>query len=391
MPKTPKAPARDTPDTGMAARADRGMGPGFDQTVLLLQGGGALGAYQAGAYDALDAAGYQPDWVVGVSIGAINAAIIAGNRQQDRVARLRLFWQRITAPTAALAQAKLPGQGAAEQSIGAAQALLAGQPGFFRPWWPAEWLINAPVSFYDTSALRRTLLELVDFDLINRGDVRLSLGAVEVESGNNIYFDNTQMRLGPEHVMASGALPPGFPAVVIDGRAYWDGGLVSNTPLTYFMDHEPRKNSLVFQVDLFPAAGRAPRTLDEVAEREKDIRYSSRTRWASSEGARQQNLRRRTLAFLARLPAELRQDPVARHLAEFACPARIDLVHLIYRPKRPQGAQKDFQFDRTSCQQRWAAGAEDAGLAAARAPWLAPYPEATGMRSFDVVTGQVKS
>jgi NTE family protein len=363
---------------------------GYDQTVLLLQGGGALGAYQAGAYQALDSGGYRPNWVVGVSIGAINASIIAGNKPENRVPRLRQFWNRITAPTAALPRLKLPGVTDAEKKAGAAGAMLAGQPGFFRPWLPMEWILRNPISFYDTSALQKTLEELIDFKLLNSGAVRLSLGAVQVDNGNNIYFDTIEREITPKHIMASGALPPGFPGVTIDGKAYWDGGLVSNTPLSYFMDHEPRKNSLVFQVDLFPAKGKTPTTLDEVAERDKDIRYSSRTRWASTEGAKQQNLRRRALAFLSRLPVELRADPVAKQLEAFACPARIDLVHLIYRPEQPQGSQKDYQFDRPSYERRWQEGQEDAAQAAASAPWVAPYPEGVGMRSFDVATGQHK-
>jgi NTE family protein len=235
------------------------------------------------------------------------------------------------------------------------------------------------------------LLDLVDFDLLNSARVRLSLGAVHVESGNNLYFDNTRMAICPEHVMASGALPPGFSAVRIEGEAYWDGGLVSNTPLTYFMENQPRRDSLVFQVDLFPARGRLPATMDEVSEREKDIRYSSRTRLATDAEARQQNLRRQAASFLARLPTELRDDPVAKRLHDFSCPARVDLVHLIYRPSEPQGSQKDYQFARTTAEQRWAQGRADTQRATSAAPWRAPYPEAAGMRTFDVATGQHKS
>ena len=363
--------------------------PNYEQKILLLQGGGALGAYQAGAYEALAATNHAPDWVIGVSIGAINASIIAGNAPEHRVGRLREFWSRITAPTAALHLP--PAAGAAEQKIGAVGALLAGQPGFYRPWWPVDWLTKSPTSYYDTSALKQTLHELVDFDLLNRANVRLSLGAVHVESGNNLYFDNTRMAIRAEHIMASGALPPGFPAVHIDGEAYWDGGLVSNTPLTYFMEHQPRRDSLVFQVDLFPSRGKLPSTLDEVGEREKDIRYSSRTRAVTSAEAKQQNFRRQAVAFLEKLPPELRDDPMAQRMHAFACPARVDLVHLIYRPKEPQGSQKDFQFGRETFERRWKAGHADARRAVAAAPWQAPYPQVVGMRTFDVADEHAKS
>ncbi len=184
--------------------------------------------------------------------------------------------------------------------------------------------------------------------------------------------------------MASGALPPGFPPVIIDGEAYWDGGLVSNTPLSYFMQEQPRRDSLVFQVDLFPARGKLPTTLDEVSEREKDIRFSSRTRMVTTEERERQNLRRQIAAFVARLPEELRGDPVAKHLHAFACPAHVDVVHLIYRPAEPQGSQKDFQFDRGSCNRRWNDGRADAEAAVTRAPWRAPFAPGSGMRTFDI-------
>jgi NTE family protein len=336
--------------------------------VLLLQGGGALGSYQAGAYEALAARAHSLTWVIGVSIGAINAGLIAGNPPERRVERLRAFWDRITEPVSALNWLAAPAGPTLEQRIGAAAAVMYGQPGFFRPWPPLRWAMRPPVSFYDTSFLRQTLLDLVDFDLINAGQIRLCVGAVQVSSGNMIYFDSLKTRIGPEHIMASGALPPGFPPVMIDGEAYWDGGLVSNTPLSYFMSEQPRRDSLVFQVDLFPASGKLPTTLDEVAERDKDIRYSSRTRMVTTEERDRQNLRRAVAAFIGKLPEELRHDPVAARLHDFACPARVDVVHLIYRPDEPQGAQKDYQFDRGSCERRWREGFADAEAAVAAAP-----------------------
>ena len=255
-----------------------------EKKVLVLQGGGALGAYQAGAYEALCAADLEPVWVAGVSIGAINAAIIAGNPADKRVERLREFWDlvssRLTLPPLAFddASRKLFNE------TSAALVASTGAPGFFDPRYPPA-IVMPPgtrqaISVYDTTALRTTLLELVDFDLLNSGPIRLSVGAVDVGNGNLKYFDSTRDKIGPEHIMASGALPPGFPPIAIDGQLYWDGGLVSNTPLQYVLDGEaPRPDMCIFQIDLFSAKGSIPETLFDVQEREKEIRYSSRTRF----------------------------------------------------------------------------------------------------------------
>jgi len=353
--------------------------------VLVLQGGGALGSYQAGVFQALAEADVAPAWVAGVSIGAINAALIAGNKPGHRAQALRAFWERITAAAGSMPLLHLPGLETMEQRLGAASAMMFGQPGFFRPRAPTDWFsAQGPVSFYDTAALKQTLLDLVDFDRINAGHTRLSVGAVNVETGNMIYFDSASQKIRPEHIMASGALPPGFPAVEIDGRAYWDGGLVSNTPLQYVLSEKPRHHSVIFQVDLFAARGRTPQTLDEVNERDKDIRYSSRTRTGTNDAGMQQNLRRQVMHFLSRLPAELRDDPVATNLMEFACSAEIDVVHLIYRPTTPQGSQKDFQFDRGTMERRWAQGLADAQTSLALAPWKTPAPAYVGFRTFDL-------
>ncbi len=357
------------------------------RTVLVLQGGGALGSYQAGVFEGLAECGLAPDWVAGVSIGAINASLIVGNAPGHRVDKLRAFWSRVTAPVALWPGVKLDAMRQAEQRLGALSAVLFGQPGFFRPRPPLEWLSHTPpVSFYDTSHLRATLEELVDFDRINAGPTRLSVGAVQVETGNMIYFDSATMKLGPEHVMASGALPPGLSAVEIEGEAYWDGGLVSNTPLQYVAADKPRRDSLVFQVDLFPARGKRPTNLDEVTERDKDIRYSSRTRTGTDAARDVQNQRRAVARFLERLPAELQQDPAVEHLRAFSCPAQIDVAHLIYHPDEPQGAQKDFQFDYNTMQGRWQRGLADARHTLTVAPWKHPAPPETGFRTFDVLT-----
>jgi NTE family protein len=366
----------------------RAPGPDDRRTVLVLQGGGALGSYQAGVYQALSEYGVAPSWVAGVSIGAINASLIAGNPPGRRTARLQEFWQRITSnalPSFGMPTAGVPGWDALGQRMGAASAMMFGQPGFFRPRTPMDWLAPpSPVSFYDTTDLRRTLEELVDFDLINNGPTRLSVGAVEVQTGNLVYFDSVREKIRPEHIMASGALPPGFAAVRIDGHDFWDGGLVSNTPLQYVLAEKPRQSSVIFQVDLFPARGKSPTNLDEVAEREKDIRYSSRTRTGTQDAGERQNLRRQVRKFFDRLPDDMKNDPVAKELHDFACGAEIDVVQLIYRPVVPQGSQKDYQFDRATMERRWAEGHADAVVSLDAAPWRVPAPRDVGFRTFDL-------
>jgi NTE family protein len=221
----------------------------------------------------------MPDWVAGVSIGAINASIIAGNPPARRVQRLREFWQRVSAGLPlAPADALAPWRPVMNR-MSAASAVMFGIPGFFRPRHPATAL--TALSVYDTAPLKATLLELVDFERICRAEVRLSVGAVNVRSGNSVYFDNTKTRITPEHVMASGALPPGFAPVVIDGEAYWDGGIVSNSPLWYVLDEAPDIDALILQVDLFSASGRMPGNLDQVQERAKDIQPRSGGCWTS--------------------------------------------------------------------------------------------------------------
>ncbi len=364
--------------------------PSYNKAVaLVLQGGGALGSYQAGVYEVLAESPYLPEWVAGISIGAINAALIAGNAPAQRVARLRQFWEGITAPSACWPGwlGLLGGNRWGDLSQpGAAAATLFGQPGFFTPRQPAEWLGSpGPNSFYDTSPLRETLERLVDFDRINARETRLSVGAVNIRTGNFIYFDNASTIIRPEHIMASGALPPAFPPVEIDGEHYWDGGLVSNTPLSYLLESVPHCSHLAFQVDLFPARGPLPTTLAEAAEREKDIRYSSRTRAASDIGRLQQDLRVNINALWTQLPAALRATPEAQYLYDFGAPSTMDIVQLIYRPDRPQGGTKDFEFSRATMQARWAQGRADALATLQAAPWLAPMAAEEGARTFDVL------
>ena len=360
----------------------------YDKKVgLVLQGGGALGSYQAGVYEALAASEYLPDWVAGISVGAINAAIIAGNAPEHRVQSLRSFWEAITAPTILWppAPAGLPAEW--QHRASALSALMFGQRGFFTPRPPQDWFSSDKcVSYYETSVLKRTLERLVDFDRINdTKDMRLSVGAVNVRTGHFAYFDSEEITIRPEHIMASGALPPGFPPVEIDGEQYWDGGLLSNTPLQYMIDYYPRRSRLVFQVDLFPAHGRVPTNLDEVHEREKDIRYSSRTMMSTNSLREKHDVRHAINELHKLLPADLANTEQAKRLYEHGCVTQMDIVQLIYRPIQPQGALKDFEFSRSTMEARWQQGLSDARSTLHASPWLAPMPRDIGVRVFDVI------
>ena len=360
----------------------------YDKKVgLVLQGGGALGSYQAGVYEALVSSEYPPDWVAGISIGAINAAIIAGNAPEHRVQRLRSFWEEITAPTMLWPPAPEP-LATFQRWASAMVAITFGQPGFFTPYPPQTWFSSdSRVSYYMTSALKATLERLVDFERINTAkDMRLSVGAVNVETGDFAYFDSKEMRIGPEHIMASGALPPGFPPVEIDGEQFWDGGLFSNTPLQYMVDYYPRRSRVIFQVDLFPAHGRhRPTNLDEVNEREKDIRYSSRTRLTTNTLRERHDVRHAINELHKLLPPELASTEQAKRLYEHGCVTTMDIVQLIYRPNAPQGSLKDFEFSRPTMEARWRQGLSDARSTLHASPWLTPVSNDPGVRVFDVM------
>ena len=331
---------------------------------LVLQGGGALGAYQAGAFEELDAGGYCPHWYAGISIGAINAAIICGNPPENRVARLREFWERVT--SGALTSFVVPDiMSAVSADLGADITALFGAPGFFAPRLPpvAPTLSYPPtsLSLYDTQPLRDTLSELVDFDLINAKQDRLSIGAVNVRTGNFEYFDNMQDNICPDHVLASGALPPGFPPVEINGELYWDGGLVSNTPLQYILDNcDPKSNLCVFQVDLFSARGPVPETLLDVLHRDKEIRYSSRTRLNTDLLKRAHDLRVAVNRLSQKIRPELLTDPDWLALSDFGDVACVTIVQLIHRRAAYETDSKDYDFSRFSMEDHWKAGAADA-------------------------------
>jgi NTE family protein len=346
----------------------------YDKRVaLVLQGAGALDSYQAGVYETLAASEYPPDWVAGISIGAINAAIIAGNSPQDRVARLPDFWEGITAPTVFWPSGLTGALGVWQRKSSELAALMFSQPGFFSPRAPYDWLLHEqPTSYYSADALKSTLERLVDFDRINDPrETRLSVGTVNVQTGRFAYFDSEKIAIRPEHVMASGALPPGFPPVEIDGERFWDGGLVSNTPLQYVLDYYPRRSRLCFQVDVFQAYGQIPGNLEEVGGREKDIRYSSRTRVGTQSFHERHKVRHAINELYELVPDYIKNTEQAMQLYDYACVTRMDIAQLIYRPLEPQGASKDYEFDRALMNDRWQHGLADARTTLRAAPWLA--------------------
>jgi NTE family protein len=403
--------------------------PPFECIALLLQGGGALGAYQAGVYQALSEAQLHPDWVAGISIGAINSALIAGNPPEARVEKLRNFWELVTTPpllgdpmptsaagwmgnfldqaiatmdsigamnpafnsskqpemhteklrdfwenfrTSALSNrpfdfGRFAVRGDAARGfvnqMSAGLAMAHGASGFFTPRIPVPWLQPAgaleSTGYYDAAPLKATLESLVDFDRINAGGPRFSVGTVNVSTGNFVYFDNTTHTIGPEHVMASCALPPAFSAIEIEGEHYWDGGIVSNTPLQWVLESEPRQDTLAFQVDLWNARGARPRNMTETMTRQKEIQYSSRTRANSDRFRHAQTIRNALADLLVKLPDELKDSPELAILRPVADHKVYNLVQLIYRSKEFEGDSKDYEFSRQSMEDRWCAGYSD--------------------------------
>ncbi len=372
--------------------------PAKAQPVLVLQGGGALGSYQAGAYQALCHFDFEPEWVAGISIGAVNAAIIAGNERDKRIEKLKEFWQMVSSPVPWHPTTKNERGRVLFNETSAALIATFGVPGFFTPrippapLWPAG-TVQAQ-SYYDTAPLRKTLERLVDFDRINDLKVRLSVGAVSVTTGNFRYFDNFEFRkmgkhIGPEHVMASGALPPGFPSIEIEGEHYWDGGVSSNTPLDYVLDAETDRDLLIFQVDLFSARGDLPKNLLEAAEREKDIRYSSRTRLNTDKNRQLHNARKALRDLIMRLPDNLKNDPSLEILAKAARENTVTVVHLIYRSKNYETNSKDYDFSHVAMVEHWEAGVRDVHLSMRHKDWLERPQSGETMVSYDL-TGDVE-
>jgi NTE family protein len=365
----------------------------FDTVALVLQGGGALGSYQAGVYEGLASAGIEPNWIAGISIGALNTALIAGNPPETRVQKLRQFWETICRPAFPLPaadamQSWIENAGvSARKAFGAMEAwraIVEGQRAFFVPRGITPWLGGkqgvTQASFYDTSQLKSTLESLVDFDRIHHGDMRVSIGAVNLRTGNFAYFDNHNGRahkpLRAEHFMASAALPPGFPAVEIDGEFYWDGGLVSNTPLSHVLEATPRRDTLTFQVDLWSARGPLPDNVYEVQERQKDIQYSSRTRAVTQQMAKEQRFRHLLREMLQLMPDDVRRDdPWCRKAQELACSRQYKVIHLIYQDKEWEGMSKDYEFSPQSMHEHWASGLLDIQRTLAHDSWLELPPD----------------
>jgi NTE family protein len=359
-----------------------------EKQILVLQGGGALGAYQAGAYEALVKSGIEPEWLAGISIGAINGALIAGNPKEKRITALREFWNKLS--SGLQSPSLVPGQDgrALFNEVSSWTATMFGIPGFFSPRfvsplfsWPGS---LGSTSFYDTTPLRETLNTLVDFDYLNKSPMRLTVGAVNVKSGNFKYFDTMTDKLRAEHIMASGALPPGFPAVLIDGEYYWDGGLVSNTPLNQVIDFsDPLDNLCIYQVDLFSSEGILPTTIMEAAEREKEIRYSSRTRAMTKAAMSDVALRKAALSLIKKLPPELLNDNDVKTLTENARDGGITVMHVINRPTAYDTHAKDYEFSRLSMEEHWQRGHDAVTSSLKSKAWNSRQIPAHGMVTFD--------
>ena len=356
--------------------------------VLVLQGGGALGAYQAGVYEAILAEGYEQGWIAGISIGGINAAIIAGNPPERRVDRLREFWERITSSFQWRPLSGGDNERPFFTTLSSMSAAGFGVPGFFFPRFPSPYLLPAVppdrLSCYDTAPLRQTLERVVDFDRINAQKTRLSLGAVNVLTGNFIYFDNKKQKIGPEHIMASGAIPPGFPPIEIDGEFYWDGGIVSNTPIQYVLDEESKRDLLIFQIDLFSARGDMPTTMMAADEREKDIRFSSRTRMNTDMGLKLHRAKTALRRFLDQLPKDLRNLPEYSEVEALTKENAVTVVHFVNRRRKSHSNAKDYEFSRVTMLEHWAAGSDDARASLSHREWIRRRAPKHGVAVFDL-------
>ncbi len=360
----------------------------YDHEILLLQGGGALGSYHAGVYEALAEAGMAPTWVVGISIGAINAAIIAGNPPERRIERLREFWNRVSAYAPFSLPLMVNPIRPLIDRISVLHAMTCGVQSFFVPRIPSPLLAPIPspqkLSFYDTSPLERTLEELVDFKFLNSGKTRLSLGAVNVRTGESKYFDSLHTRITPKHVMASGALPPAFSAVEIDGESYWDGGLVSNTPISYVWDQKPLTTALLVQVNLFPSKGRKPQDMFQVMERIKDIQYCSKQRFNTDHLREMGELRAAIRRLLAKIPAHIRDDPDIMRIAAHTDDRKWTIAFLTDSYRSNAGQWKDAEFSRATVNERWAGGVEAIRRSLANREWTVPAAQIPGVRVYDL-------
>ena len=360
-----------------------------ERITLVLQGGGALGAYQAGVWQALDEAGLRPDWVIGTSIGAINASLITGNKPDQRLDRMREFWRRVERRLLPSLAATVPVLGA---EIANFITMAQGVARFFTPnplaFAGAHWPLGAEqAGYYRTNPLKDTLSELVDFDLINAGTCRLTVGAANVRTAKMHYFDSRDARLDVRHIMASGALPPAFPPIRIDNELYWDGGILSNTPVEAVFDDFPRRSGLVFAVHVWNPDGSEPATINDVLHRQKDVQYSSR---AHSHILRQQQIHRlrHVIADLAaRLPPELRARPEIAEMAGYGCQTRMHVVRLLAPALKGEDHTKDIDFSAAGIKARWQAGLADTRAVITRAPWTQPVDPLEGFVLHEAIAG----
>jgi NTE family protein len=351
------------------------------QVVLVLQGGGALGSYQAGVYQALHEAGIEPDWIIGTSIGAINAGLIAGNVPQDRVSRLQEFWKRVEQRPIWSFPDAFPG---INEMLSYWSTVANGIPGFFRPNPLAHAGADCPIGtdsagYYSTEPLKRTLGELIDFDLVNNCRPRLTVGAAHLRTSEMRYFDSRDCKLGVEHIMASGALPPAFPAVRIDGELYWDGGILSNTPTEAVFDDIPRRDSLIFSVNMWNPSGPEPTTMAEVFNRHKDVLYSNRIASQIAQQQKAHRLRHVINQLAARIPEAERNSAAVRELAGYGCSTRMHVVRLLAPQLDRENHTKDIDFSPARIRQRWNAGYVHTKAVLDRSPWIGEFDPLSGV------------
>jgi NTE family protein len=351
------------------------------QVVLVLQGGGALGAYQVGVYQALHEAGVEPDWIIGTSIGAINASIIAGNRPQDRLTQLNEFWRRVERPDK---WPFAPAWTRISDTWTYWATLFSGIPGFFEPYPPALWGAHIPLQadcagFYSTASLRGTLAELVDFSILNKQSPRLTVGTANVRTSMMHYFDSRACGITAEHIMASGALPPAFPAIRIEGEYYWDGGILSNTPTEVIFDDIPRRNSLIFAVHLWNPTGPEPRSIWEVLNRQKDVQYSSRIASHISRQQQTHRLRHVVSQLVRYIPDDVRKSEAVRDLAGYGCVTQMHVVRLLAPRLADENHTKDIDFTPSGIRMRRDAGYEATMRALTQAPWQGEFDPIEGV------------
>jgi NTE family protein len=363
----------------------------FGQVVLVLQGGGALGAYHGGVYEALHLAGVEPDWIVGTSIGAINGGLIAGNAKDVRLERIKRFWKLIEYEWPLQAARWFPFVG---QSTANLLTLFGGNPEFFKPNPYAPLALQTQTeperaAFYTVEPLRQTLHSLIDADMFSRWPTRLTVGAAKVTTSEMVYFDSAEIPLRVDHIIASGALPPAFPPVRIDGTLYWDGGIVSNTPLDIVLEEHRRRPVLVIEVQLWDADGPEPRTIMEGLMREKDIRFSSRAEASIMRAKELHRVRMMVSRLLKRLPPEDMVEPELLRIASEGMDEVMHVVRLLAPRLSYDDQTKDIDFSQDGIAQRWAAGLRDMTEVLKAEPWNICGDEMEGIVLHEAHAGEV--